>query len=475
LAGRCLSYRGRRSRATEGGLYALGCPSGPKPVRAFRRQPYPPAEDRQDVRRQPYPPAEDRQDAHHEPESSLYQKLYQQFCGDEAKCPADCVVLSVNNRNLEYPKSLGHCLQERGLSVEMLFLQAESGLTRALQDVRSDGSPLCILVEQTNVTLSSCTVIIFSESLKIHRNMPKEQAMEFVTMEFGRLGGGRRPRDPAEAGVRATELMDDYLERAKLERHAVPFTTRHLLFLMAEGLHLYPEELATVAEYVRGRQDHLQGGYMRRGEHTNSYPKTKPPPLLSVSVLQGSPHRSAAVPRPTPRGPSPPHGPPALHGPSASHPPPFGPPASRGPPPAHGLTGLRGPPALHGPRQGSPGGRGPTEHGPLAFHQPCGPPQLRGPPSQNGPSGLRGVPPPHGTRTPPPSLLSLHMGNAAGETLLSVLSTQGGLFSQLELEHTWFDFILAILGNAWTESDVWSLPPPQDLFHALHDVCSPDL
>lgn len=50
--------------------------------------------------------------------------------------------------------------------VEMLYLQAESGLTQALKDVRSDGSPLCILIEQTNVALSSCTVIIFSESLK---------------------------------------------------------------------------------------------------------------------------------------------------------------------------------------------------------------------------------------------------------------------------------------------------------------------
>lgn len=66
----------------------------------------------------------------------------------------------------DYPKSLNQCLQERGLSVEMLFLQAESGLTQALQDVRGVGSPLCILVEQTNVALSSCTVIIFSEPLK---------------------------------------------------------------------------------------------------------------------------------------------------------------------------------------------------------------------------------------------------------------------------------------------------------------------
>lgn len=50
--------------------------------------------------------------------------------------------------------------------VEMLYLQAESGLTQALKDVRADGSLSCILVEQTNVALCSCTVVIFSESLK---------------------------------------------------------------------------------------------------------------------------------------------------------------------------------------------------------------------------------------------------------------------------------------------------------------------
>lgn len=59
--------------------------------------------------------------------------------------------------------------------VEMLYLHTESGLTRALKDVRSDGSPLCILVEQTNVALSSCTVIIFSESLKSKLSSQQQQ------------------------------------------------------------------------------------------------------------------------------------------------------------------------------------------------------------------------------------------------------------------------------------------------------------
>ncbi|TKS73073.1 Nuclear receptor coactivator 5 [Collichthys lucidus] len=201
---------------------------------------------------------------------ALYQRFYRQV--QEERKPADCVVLSVTSQCLDYPKSLSQCLQERGLSVEMLYLQAESGLTRALQDVRADGSSLCILVEQTNVALSSCTVIIFSESLKIHRNMPKDQAMDFVAAEYSRgLVKERPPRDPADIAAQASQLLDDYLDREKIERHTVPSETRPLLMLLAEGVHLYPEELETISEYVRSRQEHLQVSNTE-GERGNMLP-----------------------------------------------------------------------------------------------------------------------------------------------------------------------------------------------------------
>lgn len=77
--------------------------------------------------------------------------------------------------------------------------------------------------------------------------------------EFGRVSAAQREVDPTEKAARAAELTEDYLERAKLERHAVPSATRHLLFLLAEGLHLYSEELCTLMEYLQNRQDHLQG------------------------------------------------------------------------------------------------------------------------------------------------------------------------------------------------------------------------
>lgn len=91
--------------------------------------------------------------------------------------------------------------------------------------------------------------------------MPKDQAMDFVAAEYGRgLVKERPPRDPADIAAQASQLLDDYLDREKIERHTVPSETRPLLMLLAEGVHLYPEELETISEYVRSRQEHLQGG-----------------------------------------------------------------------------------------------------------------------------------------------------------------------------------------------------------------------
>ncbi|KAK6318322.1 hypothetical protein J4Q44_G00116130 [Coregonus suidteri] len=315
--------------------------------------------------------------------SALYQGFYKQL----QKAPADCVVLSVSNQSMDYPKSICHCLQERGLSVEMIYLQAESGLTRALQDVRSDGSPLCILVEQTNVALSSCTVIIFSESLKIHRNMPMDHAMDFVMAQYGRgLGEQTQQKDPAETGARAAELVDDYLKREKVERHSVPSDTRQLLFFLAEGVHLYPEELSTIAEYLRNRQHHLQAMSTETGdgplpERRKMLPPGlgKPPPLL-----------------PTPSGPRGRETPPGMgeHSANPLMTSPGSYPKTKPPP----LLSMH--PSTHGPPHGI--------HGPL--HR--GPPHQHGPPNPRGPPPPRGPMPPHGPRGT--SLKSLHMGPQPG-------------------------------------------------------------
>lgn len=90
--------------------------------------------------------------------------------------------------------------------------------------------------------------------------MPKDQAMDFVQAEYTRgLTKERPPRDPADIAAQASQLLDDFLDREKIARHTVPSETRQLLMLLADGVHLYPEELENISEYVRSRQDHVQG------------------------------------------------------------------------------------------------------------------------------------------------------------------------------------------------------------------------
>lgn len=94
----------------------------------------------------------------------------------------------------------------------------------------------------------------------VHRNMPKEQAMDFVQAEYNRGHTNEQlPRDPAAIAAQASELLDDFLDREKVTRYTVPSSIRHLLLLLAEGVHLYPEELVNISEYIHSREDHLQG------------------------------------------------------------------------------------------------------------------------------------------------------------------------------------------------------------------------
>lgn len=154
----------------------------------------------------------------------------------------------------------------------------------------------------------------------------------------------------------------------------------------------------------------------------DSYPKTKPPPLLSLNILQGSP--------------PPPHGPTGTQAPSTSRghpPPPHGPSASEtrsllyGPPPLHGhpaphsSSAFRNPHPLTSPTaprgllasHATPPPR--PYNGPHGFHIHAPPQSPHGPPLQNGPSGLR---------APPPLLRNLRMRNPAGLSFVKSINTK---------------------------------------------------
>ncbi|CAI9577481.1 unnamed protein product [Staurois parvus] len=190
----------------------------------------------------------------------LYLKFYQQIEDEYHKeRPSDCTIVAISKEQMEYATAIGHRLQDHGLVVEMIYLTAETGLTRALQEVKNDGSPFCILVEQSNVALSSCTAIILHESIKIHRNMPMEDALALVVKAFGKIFGEREQQERNEISHKAADLADDYLERELYESYTVPLDIRHLLFLLSDGKYLYAEELKSVSDYLKTRITELEG------------------------------------------------------------------------------------------------------------------------------------------------------------------------------------------------------------------------
>ncbi|XP_039098103.1 nuclear receptor coactivator 5-like isoform X1 [Hyaena hyaena] len=220
----------------------------------------------------------------------LFQHFYQVVQKErDQERPSDCVIVSINNKQRDYATGIGHQLQDHGLMVEMIHLSSESSLPRALQEVKDDGSPFCILVEQSNVKLSSCTVIILDESIKIHRHMPLEDALGLVAKEYRRFLSKREQQERAEIALRAGDLLDDFLARERLPSYSVPSGIQHLVFLLTEGKHLHGNELNLLIDYLKTRKGHLEGFETPESSAGNDHPSFpgrstpvvgKPPPLL---------------------------------------------------------------------------------------------------------------------------------------------------------------------------------------------------
>ncbi|KAB0401007.1 hypothetical protein E2I00_010031, partial [Balaenoptera physalus] len=221
----------------------------------------------------------------------LFQHFYQVIQQErDRERPSDCIIVSVDKEQSCLTES--HRLQDHGLVVEMIHLASESGLPQALQEVRDDGSPFCILVEQSNVKLSSCTVVMLHESIKIDGHMPLEDALVLVAKEYRRFFAHREQHEHTGISLRAGDLG-----------------VQHLLFLLNEGRHLYRNELNLLIDYLKTRKGQLEGLEMpnplARSDHSSFQGRNtpimgKPPPLLPTPRKRSFPGPPPPVPAKSP-------------------------------------------------------------------------------------------------------------------------------------------------------------------------------
>ncbi|XP_007887624.1 nuclear receptor coactivator 5 [Callorhinchus milii] len=192
----------------------------------------------------------------------LYQQFYKEIEDDYSKEKyADCVVIALSKQQGDYAKLVGRRVQELGLLVDLMYLKLELALEAALKDVKEEGSPFCVVISAEHQTLSSCTVIILCGGHKEHRNMPLDDALDLISREHKRVYGEQQEKERLEIAYKAASLADDYLHREYYEEtHIVPSNIRHLLFLLGDGKHLYPEEMQKIAEYLGQRKEQYEAG-----------------------------------------------------------------------------------------------------------------------------------------------------------------------------------------------------------------------
>ncbi|KAL8194946.1 UNVERIFIED_CONTAM: hypothetical protein K2H54_040894 [Gekko kuhli] len=152
------------------------------------------------------------------------------------------------------------------------------------------------------------------QSIKIHRNMPMEDALALIAKEFEKIFADREQQERTEISHKAADLADDYLERELCESYHVPLGIRHLLFLLSEGKHLFLEELNSISDYLKTRRNKLEGFVAEpvplasavedavfppsARPSTSTLPQTlsKPPPLLPTPSRNSAMGQSAVVP-----------------------------------------------------------------------------------------------------------------------------------------------------------------------------------
>ncbi|KFP91359.1 Nuclear receptor coactivator 5, partial [Apaloderma vittatum] len=199
----------------------------------------------------------------------LYRQYYEEIKRRfDAERPVDCSVIVVNKQTKEYAESVGRKVRDLGMVVDLIFLNTEMSLTRALDDVSRGGSPFAIVITQQHQVHRSCTVNIMFGTPQEHRNMPQADAMVLVARNYERYKTESREKEREEIARQAAKMADEAVlqERERpppLEegvRGGHPPGIQTLLNLLADNRYLTAEETDKVINYLRDRKERLLRG-----------------------------------------------------------------------------------------------------------------------------------------------------------------------------------------------------------------------
>lgn len=147
----------------------------------------------------------------------------------------------------EYAEAIESRLKRLGLLVDLLFPNPDVAITKVLANIASRGALFAIVVAPANLEMRSVSVNILYGQPVEHRNMPLDDAIEFIFKNFQRLIRGEPDNDEDDANSQIASIPHTEM------RH--PDSIQHLINILKENRVLTVLQFDVLIKYLQERKD----------------------------------------------------------------------------------------------------------------------------------------------------------------------------------------------------------------------------
>lgn len=145
----------------------------------------------------------------------------------------------------QYAEAVENNLKQMGLTVDLLFPNSDVPIGKVLHNIASRGCLYAIIITQENLERRSITVNILYGQPEEHRNMPTDEALDFIEKDFILL---RRGRDNCDTNVPFHALKTQTVPSQGFKH---PDSVQYLLKLLFENRSLTVLQYDCVIKYLQ--------------------------------------------------------------------------------------------------------------------------------------------------------------------------------------------------------------------------------
>lgn len=182
----------------------------------------------------------------------------------------------------EYAESVEERLKRLGLLVDLLFPNPDVPVGKVLANIASRGCLFAIVIAPENLEMRSVTLDVLYGQPAEHRNMPVDDAIEFLFKNFQQLIRGEKV---------AGDLDDTQSQLSSIPMSATrhPDSLQHLINILAENRTLTVLQYDALSKYLHERREAQYK--LELGDSGDSTPSVEPSAQIVNTPVKSEPDK----------------------------------------------------------------------------------------------------------------------------------------------------------------------------------------